>query len=119
MVKAHSAGVGCEACTEITINDEKVKMETNPQNNSNGLHIVVINSANGRIELAKIFDTSSSSAKFDQFIGNQIPHGYIIAAACHHDCVSNLSQSAKQWFQNTGSKKIVGLKMGQAFAFIG
>ena len=57
-----------------------------------GLHIVVINPANGKTRFTRVFDTYKSSDELDKFITlNAIPLGYIIIAACKDDCVTNLS----------------------------
>ena len=53
------------------------------------------------------------------FIDLGVPPGNIILAACKDDCVTNLSQKAKLWFQSLGSKEINKLKYRQGFSFIG
>ena len=71
------------------------------------MHIVVINRKTGRVEAAKVFDTYKRSDNFDEFISDDgIAFGSIIVAACMDDCITNMSQEAKRWFSNMGSKEI-------------
>ena len=70
-------------------------MEKNENGHSRGLHIVVINTFNGRVETAKVFDTYKGSQEFDKFIRDDILEGFIVVAACKDDCVSNLSEEGK------------------------
>lgn len=90
----------------ITINDERVQLEENEDNTQRGLHIVLINPSNGKIDKAKIFDTYTTSIHFDAFTRLDFPDGYIVVAACKDDCVSNLSENGKQWFESMGSTQI-------------
>lgn len=79
-----------------------------------------MNPENGKIEISQIFDTYTSSSKFENFIENQtIPKGHIIMAACKDDCMKKLSMKAKQWFRALGSSEIFRLKYRCSFAFIG
>ena len=94
-------------------------MLTNVDETDRGLHIVVVNRATGSVEMAQIFDTYKYSYGFDDFIKDDIPEDHIIIAACKDDCVTNLSDDAKQWFADLGSKEIWNLKYRQSFAFIG
>ena len=84
-----------------------------------GIHIVVLNSYRGSIVLAEIYDTYKSSEDIDDFVTCHIPLDYIIIAACKDDCVSSMSQLAKDFFVNLGSAHIQNLKYRQAWAFIG
>lgn len=94
-------------------------MEKNVHGHFRGLHIVLINPKNGKVELAKIFDTYKSSDLFDNFIKNEeIPEGYIIVAACQDDFMTNLSTNGKIWFQKLGSKEIDNVEYRCAFGFI-
>ena len=90
----------------ITINDERVQLEENEDNTQRGLHVVVINPANGKIDKAKIFDTYTTSIHFDAFTRLDFPDGHIVVVACKDDCVSNLSILGKQWFEKMGSTQI-------------
>ena len=49
-------------------NDESVYLEKNENDHYRGLHIVIINSTNGKIEHAKVFDTYKSSSLLETFI---------------------------------------------------
>lgn len=91
----------------------------NQNNNYRGLHIVVLNPKNGKVETTKVFDTYKSSENFDKFICNKIPKNHIIVAACKDECTNRLSQTAKSWFAAMGSNKIWNLEYRQGFAFIG
>ena len=57
--------------------------------------------------LAQVFDTYKTSQKLDNFI-NYFPsyqeQDLIVIAACMDDCVTNLSELAKKWFEDLGSK---------------
>ena len=64
-------------------------------NDDRGLHIVVINPENYKVEQSKVFDTYASSEGFDEFISEMIPDSYIIVAACKDDCVKSLSQAGR------------------------
>jgi len=96
-----------------------VHVHPNENHDYRGLHVVVFNPKSGSVETAKAFDTYKSSAALENFIGQHIPEGFIIAAACMDDCVSNLSKNAKQWFANMGSKEIWNVGYRQGFTFIG
>ena len=106
--------------TVIRINGVAVKIQPNENYHLRGMHIVIINPFNGKVEFAKAFDTHESSAAFDRFIFESIPRGYILAAACRDECLLGLSQEAKEFFANAlGSREIWYLKYRQGFAFIG
>ena len=66
-------------------------MEANENGHYRGIHIVIINRANSRVMIGRVFDTYKSSKAFEEFIAEPIPDGYIIVAACQDDCVTNLS----------------------------
>ena len=71
------------------------------------MHIVVINPANGKVEVARAFDTYKSSSAFNKFIEkNSIAEGHIIVAAGKDDCVSKLSNRADAWFKKMGSVQL-------------
>ena len=67
---------------------------------------MIINPANGTVEFAKVFDTYKHSNSFDDFIFKGIPEGYIVAAACKDECVTQLSLTGKLWFETMGSEEI-------------
>lgn len=83
---------------KITVNGETVVVEQNENDHFRGLHIVIINPKNGKIELASVFDTYESSDVLDGFIGKAKMDGFIIVAACKDECVRHLSFAVKKWF---------------------
>ena len=108
------------------VNDQVVQMQRNEHDHYRGLHIVVINPFNGKIEFTKVFDTYKSSVGFDTFVKeashvsyeNHVPDGYIVAAACSDECTQSLSSEGKAWFREMGSTLIDLLEYRDAFAFI-
>lgn len=50
---------------------------------------------------------------------DDIPDSYIIIAACQDDCVTNMSDNVKTWFESLGSETIYKLGYRQGFVFIG
>ena len=70
-------------------------VQKNLNNNHRGLHVVVINKYNGKVELAKCFDTWDNCERFDHFIDTGIPEHYIVVAACKDECTKNLSTKAR------------------------
>ena len=68
IITASSGGISAGDFAKITINNEEVEVESNKSGHFRGLHIVIINQNNGKIELAKVFDTYESSEDFDKFI---------------------------------------------------
>lgn len=54
-----------EVETEILLNDMTVTMDKNIGGHLRGLHVVIINSSNGRVDFAKVFDTNKNSDSFD------------------------------------------------------
>lgn len=84
-----------------------------------GLQVVVINPQSGDVKLAMTFDTSTRGDRFDHFIQKDQPEGYVIAVACLDDCMNNLSEAGKRWFEKMGSKLIRKLGYRRAFAFLG
>ena len=42
--------------------------------------MAIINPSNGKVELAKVFDTHVKANAFDSFISKWIPDGYIVVA---------------------------------------
>lgn len=102
-----SAGFNDGKKAMIKINDIPVKMEPNENQHLRGLHIVIVNPQDGKIETAKVFDTYESSKSLDKFLSRTgVPLGYIIVAACSDDCTANLSPKATQWLKSLGSLEI-------------
>lgn len=98
---------------EITVNDSPIVVDTNQNNHYRGLHIVIISSFTGKIVYASIFDTYKTSNRLESFIDqvySVFPKGYIVVAACMDDCVTSLSDKAKDWFISLGSEEITKLK---------
>lgn len=91
MIKVSSGGKNAGNYATITINNEEVKVHPNKDYNYRGMHIVVINKLSGKVEIAKVFDTSENSERFDAFVERGIPNGFIVVAACKDDCVKKLS----------------------------
>ena len=104
---------------KVMVNNKVIKFEKNDNDHFRGLQIAVVNPANGRVEYAKTFDTYKSSATLDAFISLMTLKNYIIVAACIDECVNNLSENAKKWFGNMGSKCIRKLQYRYSFVFIG
>ena len=78
-----SSGYKSKKNASIKINDIPIVLEINENDHSRGLHIVLINNEDGKIEFAQIFDTYKSASYFDHFIQNAvIPESTIIVAAC-------------------------------------
>lgn len=119
ILQAMSAGrdAGNLAC--ISMNDVPIKCKENENGHHRGLHIVVINSSNGKVVTAKVFDTYKTSASFNDFIAKEITTGFIVVAACKDDCITNLSTEGKAWFTKMGSREISNLAYRCGFAFIG
>lgn len=88
MIQCKSAGFDSGNYAKISMNDFSVEVERNYQNHYRGLHIVVINPNNGKVESANVFDTYESSKHLDIFIKTFIPNGYIVVAACKDDCAT-------------------------------
>lgn len=94
-------------------------MEKNENGHDRGLHLVIMNPLNGKVEVAKVFDTYATSDQLDTLIENGIPEGRIVIAGCKDDCYTKMSGDAKSWFQKMGSKEIYRLYYRDGFAFIG
>ena len=72
---------------------------------------MVVNSLNGAVEVARVFDTYKESEEFDGFIrGHIIPEGHIVVAACMDECTMQLSDKAIEWFAKMGSNEIKDLE---------
>ena len=114
IVQAMSAGYAAGNFARIYLNDRQITLLPNENKHDRGLHMVVINPASGKVVLAQVFDTYKSSDMFEElFVKSkrmlELSFGYIVAAACKDDCVRNLSEDAKQWFSDMGSKEIKNL----------
>ena len=101
------------------INDEAVEVMQNESGHFRGLHVAVVDPSDGKVELAKCFDTEASSVGFEEFISNPIPDGHIVVAACRDEVSGNLSDKSRTWFEALGSKEIHNLKYRRGFSFIG
>lgn len=67
-----------------------------------------------------VFDTYKSSKEFERLIEKfDFPKGFVVAAACKDDCMTQLSDKCKQWFGDMGSKDVWELEYQCAFAFVG
>ena len=110
IIEVTSGGYDAGNKAEITINGEQYHMEDNESNHFRGLHIIVIAPATGKIRMAQVFDTYKTPVNLDDFIINEIPDNYIVVAACKDDCTEQLSDMAKQWFVDMGSKLINDLR---------
>ena len=75
-----------EDFTKIMINDERIKFEPNYSDDYRGMHIVLINSNTGKIVHKEIFDTSNSSEKLEEWIGDGLPDGFIVVVAWNNEC---------------------------------
>ena len=73
------------------------------------MHVAIVDPNTGNVA-SKVYDTYSNSSKFEEFIANAIPDGFIVVCACKDDCFLKLSDKCKQWFINMGSKEISNLK---------
>ena len=81
---------------------------------------MVLNPASGKVESAIVFDTYKGSEAFDSFIAQDMTaENKIIVAACKDECVTQLSDRAKQWFADMGSSEIWNLGYREGFSFIG
>ena len=68
VVRAYSAGYDAGKDAKVTVNDIEVPMPVNENKNYRGLHIVIINTQNCRVEIAQVFDTYETSSGMDFFI---------------------------------------------------
>ena len=103
VIKVSSAGHHAGSLAEITINNEPIRIEMNENGHYRGLHIVIINPLNGKVEYSRAFDTYMSSMAFESFIDLGLPPGSIVVAACKDDCATKLSEKVKDWFLEMGS----------------
>ena len=76
----------------------------------------------GKVKFGKVFDTYKSSIGLEEFINTIDPlknMGYIIVAVCKDDCITNLSDHVKKFFEDLGSKELKNLEYRQGWALIG
>lgn len=119
VVQVESAGFHGGNFAKIFIDDDPVDMALNENDNDRGLHIAVLNHLNGQIDIAQIFDTYKTSEALNAFIKSDFNEGSIVVAACKDECSISLSDEAKLWFEQMGSKHIWDLTYRHAWAFIG
>lgn len=65
LIQVTSAGFDGDNEATIRINNELVMVQPNESNHFRGLHIVVINSWNCKVEFTNVFDTYKSSEGFE------------------------------------------------------
>ena len=112
VVQVESAGFDAGNFAKISINDVAVQVAKNENGHYRGLHIVIINSLDGKVELSQVFDTYKTSKGFYELpeygrtLLQELPEGHIVCVACQDDCVSNLCFEFKQWFGSMGSQEI-------------
>ena len=70
IISSSSSGFNGRNLALIRVNDVPVYLDKNENDNDRGLHIVVINANNGRIDSAKVFDTYTTSEEFELFISS-------------------------------------------------
>ena len=58
---------------------------------------------------AMVFDTYSTSTALDNFIDQGVSDGHIVVASAKDDCITAMSNKAKMWLANLGSKEIMNL----------
>ena len=119
MVLVKSGGYQAGDFAVIDINTKPVYLNRNSNSNYRGLHIVILDINTGKTLYAQVFDTYTTSEYIDKFIKFDFPEGSVVVAACKDECAKNLSNDARQWFANMGSKEILELTFRQSFAFIG
>ena len=93
-----SAGQKAGSSAKITVNDAAVEMEMNKNKHYRGLHIVILNPADYKAVVAKVFDTYESSEELEAFISNDfpgIPAGHVLVAACQDECVKAMTEPVK------------------------
>ena len=68
VIQAQSASFNSGNMAVIKLNNEQIEVEKNENNHHRGLHMVVLDPASGKVELAKSFDTYQSSEELDKVI---------------------------------------------------
>ena len=68
VIQASSAGNLGGDYAKITINGTAIDVERNEHNHYRGLHVVVINPLDYKVEVAKVFDTYITSDSLNAFI---------------------------------------------------
>ena len=114
LIQVQSAGFDAGNHAQITVNDHAVQIAANEHDTLRGLHVVILSPSTEEVEWASAFDTYKSSRYLDDFLDLQVqeqaPEGSIVVVACKDDCVTNLSEKAKNWFASLGSKEIWNLQ---------
>ena len=108
VIQVTSAGFDHGNKAVIKVDKRPVKMNRNDDSNDfRGLNIAIIDPKDGRIRQGRVFDTYKTSEEFEKWISTEnIPAGYIVAAACKDECTANLSDTIKNWFIGMGSSSI-------------
>ena len=123
VIQAVSAGYNAGNFAKITINDILINPEAKASDigrTNRGLHVIIMDSADGSISLCLVFDTYKSSDEFEDWISkNNVNEGMIVIAACKDDCTTNMSLKVIKWFKDMGSQEITKIRYRQGFAFIG
>ena len=119
IVNVSSAGFDGGNFALVTLNGLQVDIDYNEDDHYRGLHIVVYNPFEGKIEAARVFDTYRTSTQLDEFIDDGVQKGHIVVAACMDECSNKLSYYAKMWFRSMGSEEIWDLEYRDGFVFIG
>ena len=104
---------------KISIDNIEIKMPRNINKHYRGLHILTLDPVNGAIKEKRVFDTYDDGDLFDEFLATKLDYGDIVAVACKDECISELTDKAKKWFENLGSNEIWYLAYRESFAFIG
>ena len=96
MVQAKSAGHDHGNKAFILVHGYQLKIDKNENGHKRGLHIAILNHANGKVITSKAFDTFKSSETLEKFIGeNPVADGNMVIAVCYDECSTNLSTKAK------------------------
>ena len=95
-------------------------MKENEHGHHRGLHIVIIRPSDGKVIMAKSFDTYKSPVEFDNYVKwNKHPTGYIMVIACKDECSTLLSRMSKDWLKNMGSREFGNIGYRCGFVWIG
>lgn len=121
VITALSGGFNGGNFAKITIDDKEIKCRPHENGHDRGLHMVIMDPSDGKIVMARIFDTYTSSFDLELFIDfmNESDDGFIIIVACKDDCVKNLSDKCKEWFYDMGSEEINHLEYREGYSFVG
>ena len=118
-VSVKSAGIKAGNMCKINVLGKEVKILKSEKSKSRrGMNLVVVNPNNGKIFLAKAFDTLLTSAPLESAL-NSIPFGFIIAIGIKDEGTRRLSSKVKRFFKDIGSTEIDKIKYRGSWAFIG